>query len=136
MAATSGQSDKRSVDFYSNLRYNILPPVFLVFFTCITQVLVVLGNGSSELSLFGLLFAFFTGLFSTFAWKVVLVFYAWCFLSLKVGTQAIGVRRKKSRGVIIFFSGGVKKYLARGHNILREVDKFSKIIGIFQGGGS
>jgi len=113
MAATSGQSDKASVDFYSNLRYNILPPVFLVFFTCITQVLVVLGNGSSELSLFGLLFAFFTGLFSTFAWKVVLVFYAWCFLSLKVPNTKVfkGPPTPKAGYVPEYAANGTQFYL-------------------------
>ena len=55
-------------DFYSNLRYNIVPPVFLVFFTFITQILVVIGNPDIGFG-FGFLFSFITGLFSFFAWK-------------------------------------------------------------------
>ena len=67
--------------FYSNLRYNIVPPLFLVFFTYVTQVLIVIGNPDLNFGL-GTLVSFFTGLFSSFAWKVVLVFYLWCYLSL------------------------------------------------------
>ena len=55
-------------DTYSNLRYSILPPVFLVFFTLITQILVVIGNPDLSFG-FGFLFSFITGLFSIFAWK-------------------------------------------------------------------
>ena len=55
-------------DFYSNLRYNIVPPAFLVFFTFITQILVVIGNPNLGFG-FGFLFRFITGLFSFFAWK-------------------------------------------------------------------
>ena len=55
-------------DTYSNLRYNILPPVFLVFFTLITQILVVIGNPNLGFG-FGFLVSFITGLFSLFAWK-------------------------------------------------------------------
>ena len=55
-------------DFYSNLRYNIVPPAFLVFFTFITQILVVIGNPNLSFG-FGFLFSFITGLFSFFAWK-------------------------------------------------------------------
>ena len=55
-------------DFYSNLRYNIIPPVFLVFFTFITQILVVIGNPNIGFGI-GFLFSFITGLFSFFAWK-------------------------------------------------------------------
>ena len=55
-------------DFYANLRYNIVPPAFLVFFTFITQILVVIGNPDLTFG-FGFIFSFFTGLFSFFAWK-------------------------------------------------------------------
>ena len=64
--------------FYSNLRYNIVPPVFLFFFTYVTQVLVVVGNPSLTFKFS----SFYTGLWSAFAWKVVLIFYLWCYLSL------------------------------------------------------
>ena len=76
-AKTSKDSSKRAEggqfsidpnDTYSNLRYNILPPVALVFFTLITQLLVVIGNPNLGFG-FGFLFSFITGLFSFFAWK-------------------------------------------------------------------
>ena len=46
-------------DFYANLRYNIVPPAFLVFFTFITQILVVIGNPDLTFG-FGFIFSFFT----------------------------------------------------------------------------
>ena len=55
-------------DLYSNLRYNIMPPLFLVCFTLITQILVVIGNPNLGFG-FGFIFNFLTGLFSMFAWK-------------------------------------------------------------------
>ena len=64
-------------DFYSNLRYIIVPPVFLIFFTFITQILVVIGNPNLSFG-FGFIFSFITGLFSVFAWKGKLNF--WYFL--------------------------------------------------------
>ena len=66
-----GQEQLRTVDlddWYSNLRYNIGPPACLVFFTFLTQILVVVGNPNLSFG-FGFLFSFFTGLFSLFAWK-------------------------------------------------------------------
>jgi len=106
------EEDKTSSDFYSNLRYNIVPPVFLVFFTLVTQVLVALGNDDVS-GLFSILFSFFTGLFSTFAWKVVLVFYVWCFLSLKIpGTKVFkGPPTPKAGYVPLYAANGTQFYL-------------------------
>ncbi|TRY77041.1 hypothetical protein TCAL_03858 [Tigriopus californicus] len=61
-------------ELYVKVHQEISPPLFLAFFTLITQVLVVLGNPEAEWSILG----------SVFAWKVVLFFYFWGFLSLKV----------------------------------------------------
>ena len=59
-------------------------PLLVVGFSYGTQALLVLGNPDLSFFSFSFVFSVFSGLFSFFAWKVVLVFYAWCFLSLKV----------------------------------------------------
>ena len=73
-------------NFYKTLRYKIVPPVFLVFFTAVTQVLVVVGNPDLELGLGSILGRFFS-LGTAFAWKVVGVFFFWAFLSLKIPSK-------------------------------------------------
>ena len=74
------------MSFYDILRYQIVPPVFLIFFTGITQVLVALGNPELPFKFSHILGQFFN--FGTpFAWKIVLFFYAWAFLSLKVPSK-------------------------------------------------
>ena len=72
--------------FYDTLRYQIVPPVFLIFFTGITQVLVVLGNPKLPFE-FGHILGQFFNIGTPFAWKVVIFFYAWAFLSLKVPSK-------------------------------------------------
>jgi len=114
--AKDKKAEKENVgetDFYSNLRYNIVPPVFLVFFTLVTQVLVSLGGFDDGIGLSTLL-AFFTGLFSTFAWKVVLVFYAWCFFSLKIPNTKVfkGPPTPKAGYVPVYAANGTQFYLA------------------------
>ena len=72
---------------YDKLRYQIVPPVFLVFFTVITQFLVALGNPDLPLGstgFFGKLFSLFG---SIFAWKLVGFFYLWAFISLKIPSK-------------------------------------------------
>ena len=66
-----------TIPFYDTIRYKIVPPVFLVVFTCLAQVLVVLGNPGARVSWTNLLG-------SAFAWKLILAFYAYTFLSLKI----------------------------------------------------
>ena len=60
-------------------------PLLVFGFGYGTQALLVLGNPSLSYFSFQFILGPLTGLFSFFAWKVVLLFYAWCFLSLKVG---------------------------------------------------
>ena len=66
-----------SIPYYDVVRYRVVPPIFLVVFTCLVQLLVVLGNPGVVLSTSSLVG-------TPFAWKVVVVFYAYAFISLKV----------------------------------------------------
>lgn len=91
---------------YDIFRYQIIPPVFLVFFTVITQVLVVLGNPKVEFSVYDAL----TSFGNPFAWKVVFSFYTWALLSQKVG-QAVG---QSFQGPAAPISGYVPIYAANG----------------------
>jgi hypothetical protein len=53
---------------YETLRYKVVPPAFLIFFTVVTQVLVVVGNPDLEFGL-GSVFGRFFSLGSVFAWQ-------------------------------------------------------------------
>jgi len=67
---------------YWLIRYYIFPPAAICFFTAITQVLVSLGNTDRELTLDALL-----NPGTVFSWQVVLVFFLWTFLSLKLSSK-------------------------------------------------
>jgi len=99
-------------DFYANLRYNIVPPAFLVFFTFITQILVIIGNPDLTFG-FGFIFSFITGLFSFFAWKVVLGFYLWAYLSLRIPNAPTfkGPATPKGGYVPVYSANGTQFYL-------------------------
>ena len=72
--------------FYETLRYKVVPPIFLIFFTVVTQVLVVIGNPELEFGLGSILGRFFS-LGTVFSWQVVGVFFFWAYLSLKVPSK-------------------------------------------------
>ncbi len=74
-----------SLPGYDTLRYHVVPPVFLVVFTLLAQVLAVIGNPHCEASVFNL--------GSAFAWKVVLAFYAWAFASLRIPSKKFEVMK-------------------------------------------
>jgi hypothetical protein len=66
---------------YDRLRYDVVPPLFLAAFTLSTQLLLRAANPDAHSGWTGLL-----GIAtSIFAWKVVLIFFLWAFISLKVG---------------------------------------------------
>ncbi len=73
-----------SLPWYETLRQRVVPPAFLVLFTVFVQVLVRLGNPDSEVPMFNL--------GSAFSWKVVLAFYVWAFISLKVPAKEFQAR--------------------------------------------
>merc|ERR1712038_834619 len=95
--------------FYSNLRYNIVPPIFLFFFTYVTQVLVAVGNPSLTFQFS----SFYKGLASGFAWKVVLAFYLWCYISLILpGTKVfLGPATPRAGYVPVYAANGTQFYL-------------------------
>jgi len=64
---------------YDLLRYYVIPPLFVLFFTGTTQLLVAIANPFRRTDISSLLN---TG--TTFSWTVVAVFMVWTFLSLKV----------------------------------------------------
>ena len=70
------------MELYNVVRYNIVPPLFLIFFTVATQWLVTAGNSTKTFSLSSI---FNTG--SSFSWTVVLVSLTWSYLSLKVPSK-------------------------------------------------
>ncbi|XP_023330159.1 7-dehydrocholesterol reductase [Eurytemora carolleeae] len=67
---------------YDLVRYYIIPPIFLVFFTGVTQVLVSLGNPYRPFELSSL---FNPG--TQYSWTVVSIFMFWAFLSLKIPSK-------------------------------------------------
>ena len=66
---------------YEDLRYRIIPTVFVPVFTLVAQVLVKIGNPEAPFVL--------VSLGTLFAWKVVIAFYAWAYLSLTVRTNIL-----------------------------------------------
>jgi len=68
---------------YDLFRYYVIPPIFLLMFTGVTQILVSLGNSffrpfePSSLLNVG----------TAYSWKIVLAFLFWAFLSLKVPSK-------------------------------------------------
>jgi len=70
------------MSMYDVVRYNIVPPLFLIFFTVATQWLVAAGDSTRTFSMSSILN---TG--SSFSWTVVLLFLAWSYLSLKVPSK-------------------------------------------------
>lgn len=72
--------------FYDVLRFHIVPPVFLVFFTAITQVLVNIGQSGATFDFSSTIGNLFT-LGNVFAWQTVGIFYLWGYISLKVPSK-------------------------------------------------
>ncbi len=71
---------------YDIVRYHLVPPLFLVVFTGLTQVLVTLGNPDLQGSWSSVVLRFFS-LGNAFAWKVIGAFFLWGFISLKVSLR-------------------------------------------------
>ena len=91
---------------YNLVRYSIVPPVSLLFFTLITQWLVCAGSSSKTFSLSSLLN---TG--TVFSWTVVLVFLAWSFLSLKVPSKVFKGPATPVGYVPLYSANGTQYYL-------------------------
>ena len=69
--------------FYDRLRYDIVPPFFLILFTLLVHVFLKLGDVDREISPFSV--------GSSFAWKIVIFVYIWAFISLKVRYHQNGI---------------------------------------------
>lgn len=88
---------------YANLRYNVVPPVFLVVFTVLAQILVKVGNPDSDVSVLNL--------GSVFAWKLVLAFYAWAYVSLKIPSKKYSGPATPDGYVPVYSANGTQYYL-------------------------
>ncbi|KAK2720283.1 hypothetical protein QYM36_004233 [Artemia franciscana] len=73
-------TSSRRLTLYDQLRYNVVPPVFVVFFTVATQYLAWKGNEEPN-------FRLSRALGNEFSWKFVGLFFLWAFLSLKVPSK-------------------------------------------------
>jgi len=93
-------------DLYDLIRYQLVPPAFLLFFTVITQVLVVIANPTLEFTFTSLI-----SLGSTFSWKVVAVFYFWAFLSLKVPSKIFKGPATPNGYVPLYSANGFQYYV-------------------------
>ena len=91
---------------YNLVRYSIVPPVFLLFFTLITQWLVCAGSSSKTFSL-----SSFLNTGTVFSWTVVLVFLAWSFLSLKVPSKVFKGPATPVGYVPLYSANGTQYYL-------------------------
>ncbi len=91
------------MSLYSKLRYHIVPPAFLVFFTIAAQVLVRVGNPDSKIPLINV--------GSPFAWKVVFASYLWAYLSLIVPAKTFKGPRSPEGQVPVYSANGTQYYL-------------------------
>jgi len=91
---------------YDLIRYNLVPPVFLLFFTGITQWLVAAGNKQKEFHVSNLVSPG-----SLFSWSVVSVFLLWSFLSLKVPAKTFLGPATPTGYVPVYSANGVQYYL-------------------------
>jgi len=92
-------------EFYELIRYQIVPPIFLLFFPISSQVLVALSNPSQSFSILTLF-----SLGTPFAWKVVLSFYAWGFISLKVPSKVFKGPPTPNGYVPLYAANGLQYY--------------------------
>merc|ERR1712123_262684 len=91
---------------YDVVRYNMVPPLFLLFFTGITQWLVAAGHKDKQFHISNL---FNPG--SLFSWTVVLIFLLWSFISLKVPARTFLGPTTPSGYVPAYSANGVLYYI-------------------------
>jgi len=121
---------------YSLIRYHVVPPLFVFFFTLVTQLLVFLGGEESHFRKSSVLC-----LGSSESWAIVLLFMAWTFLSLKVPSKIflgpptpVGYVPKYSANGVQFYLSSLLVYLLLVFNRpeipLLIHSKFSEIISL------
>ena len=122
-AVTSCQNYRRS-RMYDLVRYNLVPPLFLVFFTGITQWLVAAGipnrwfRAFRSLVIYLFLFSHFRQFSlatllspgSFFSWTVVFIFLLWSFLSLKVPARIFKGPATPAGYIPAYSANGVQYY--------------------------
>jgi len=91
---------------YNVIRYNVVPPLFLIFFTVVTQWLVAAGHASKTFSISSI---FNTG--TLFSWSVVLLFLCWSFLSLKVPSKTFNGPMTPAGYIPVYSANGTQYYL-------------------------
>jgi len=102
---TIGGSRAGSMMMYDVVRYN-MAPLFLLFFTGITQWLVAAGHKDKQFHISNL---FNPG--SLFSWTVVLIFLLWSFISLKVPARTFLGPTTPSGYVPAYSANGVQYYI-------------------------
>jgi len=91
---------------YDLIRYSLVPPTFLVFFTGITQWLVTAGNQNMQFQLISLF-----NLGSFFSWTIVFIFLLWSFISLRVPSKKFSGPATPLGYVPVYSANGVQYYL-------------------------
>lgn len=69
----------------NKLRYHVIPPVFLLFFTSIVQLLAIVGRGET----FGLDQVWKNLAGNPTAWNWLVVVCLWAFYSLKISNKTV-----------------------------------------------
>ena len=91
---------------YNTIRYSIIPPLFLIFFTVITQWLVSAGDDNKVFSVASILN---TG--TPWSWSVVTVFLLWSYLSLIVPSNKFLGPTTPAGYVPVYSANGTQYYL-------------------------
>ena len=91
---------------YNTIRYSIIPPLFLIFFTVITQWLVSAGDDNKVFSVASILN---TG--TPWSWSVVTVFLLWSYLSLIVPSNKFRGPTTPAGYVPVYSANGTQYYL-------------------------
>ena len=94
------------MDWYNVVRYHLVPPTFLIFFTVVTQWLVAAGNPAKTFSVSSLL-----NLGSPFSWGLVLSFLAWSLLSLLIPSKQFRGPVTPVGYVPVYSANGTQYYL-------------------------
>ena len=92
--------------WYNVVRYHLVPPTFLIFFTVVTQWLVAAGNPAKTFSVSSLL-----NLGSPFSWGLVLSFLAWSLLSLLIPSKQFRGPVTPVGYVPVYSANGTQYYL-------------------------
>ena len=91
---------------YDTIRYNIVPPLFLIFFTVITQWLVAAGDNSKVFSVSSVL-----NIGTPWSWSLVTVSLLWSYLSLIIPSKTFKGPTTPAGYVPVYSANGTQYYL-------------------------